>query len=543
MTTVTKKFLNQRSVLRATLERDKKIAAVGRIRSWLEDENPTMRYPVSCTMISVEDTMEGRNGIEYSWEYVSHCLRYAAGVAVDLSKLRPAGSDNGNGLIASGPVSFMKIYSMLNGVLRRGGRFRNGAVTVYLDAFHPDAEQFIDFPVQELPWAKKALYVNDNPDSPEYILNNPLLPKILAAVANGTLWLSKKRWQHPTLGVVNFAPNPEDVWENRLFTQVCMEILFRSNATCLLAHVNLGQCMIGDIVQAFKNTTRFAAKLHSITGIDKRDYFLKPKFDRQIGVGVIGLANLLSYYRIKYKDFVEALDAFLSYKAEFKEYPHTLRLLVEKLYEGYQEAAKIAEEYNLERAFTIAPTATCSFNHTDKRGYTTSPEISPPICHVETKRTRRESGTMGVTEYQYPINVESAEEVGWDTYWRLTNVWQRLMNSTGKAHCMSINIWTDCPCDEAWFKDWLTSARITTYYRMLAVQNFVDKSSIDSGGTAILDEEKEAGFYIQPQQISSEVVDTFEDFLKQIQSSSNLVSEPPKACDISNPGECASCAE
>ena len=91
------------------------ISRTGRVQSWLD--NPESRLPVSCTVFVVEDSMEGTNGIEASWRYVSHGLRFGAGVAVHLSKLRPNGSENGKGLTASGPVSFAKIYSQLNDCL------------------------------------------------------------------------------------------------------------------------------------------------------------------------------------------------------------------------------------------------------------------------------------------------------------------------------------------------------------------------------------------------------------------------------------------
>ncbi len=99
------------------------IARTGRVQQWID--NPNSRLPVSCTVFVVEDSMEGPNGIEASWRFVSHALRYGAGVAVHLSKLRPAGTETNKGidtLIASGPTSFGKIYSTLNEILRRGGR-------------------------------------------------------------------------------------------------------------------------------------------------------------------------------------------------------------------------------------------------------------------------------------------------------------------------------------------------------------------------------------------------------------------------------------
>ena len=90
------------------------ISRTGRVQNWIDD--PESRLPVSCTVFVVEDSMEGPNGIEASWRFVSHALRNGAGVAVHLSKLRPKGTESIKGndkLVASGPVSFGRIYSTL----------------------------------------------------------------------------------------------------------------------------------------------------------------------------------------------------------------------------------------------------------------------------------------------------------------------------------------------------------------------------------------------------------------------------------------------
>ena len=49
---------------------NKAIARTGRVQSWIDD--PSSRLPVSCTVFVVEDSMEGRNGIEASWRFVTH---------------------------------------------------------------------------------------------------------------------------------------------------------------------------------------------------------------------------------------------------------------------------------------------------------------------------------------------------------------------------------------------------------------------------------------------------------------------------------------
>ena len=135
------------------------ISRTGRVQSWLD--NPASRLPVSCTVFVVEDSMEGDNGIEASWRFASHALRNGAGCAIHLSNLRPKGDDNGRGLTASGPVSFGKIYSVLNEILRRGGTYKNGAIVLHLDIDHPDILDFINTPRSELPWVKRCVDIDD----------------------------------------------------------------------------------------------------------------------------------------------------------------------------------------------------------------------------------------------------------------------------------------------------------------------------------------------------------------------------------------------
>ena len=135
------------------------ISRTGRVQNWID--NPDGRLPVSCTVFVVEDSMEGPNGIEASWRFVSHALRFGAGVAVHLSKLRPQGSENEKGLVASGPVSFAKNYSALHETIRRGGVYKNGAVVAHLDLDHANIIDFITTPRSELPWVKRCVDIDD----------------------------------------------------------------------------------------------------------------------------------------------------------------------------------------------------------------------------------------------------------------------------------------------------------------------------------------------------------------------------------------------
>jgi hypothetical protein len=434
-----------------------KIARTGRVESWMED--PAGRLPVSCAVIVVEDSMEGKDGIEASWRFTSHGLRNGAGVAVHLSNLRPRGEENGKGLTASGPCSFGKIYSTLNEILRRGGKFKNGAVVLHLDYDHPDAMEFISMERKELQWAKRAINVDEHffeRTSPEF------RAKLIQGISNGDVWLVKKKY---------------NMSGERVYFQVCLEVAMPSRGTCLLEHVNLGACKVEDLYSAFKQGMTELCKLHARTGVGDTGEYLPPEKDRQVGLGMLGLANFLSIHGISYKDFGDALEALTM------DDPHPwchhwcdqpAGQAASALRDGIDAAAAIALRFRMERAFAIAPTASCSYRYLDLRDFTTAPEIAPPIARL----VDRDSETMGVERFDYGP-VETAEEVGWEAFRKVADGIMRLLDSTGLLHGYSMNWWSDLvACDEAFIKEWLDSPQTSIYYALQVQSGTQAKDSV-----------------------------------------------------------------
>ena len=424
--------------------RCEKIARTGRVQDWLD--SPESRLPVSCTTFVVEDTMEGPDGIEASWRFVSHALRNAAGAAINLSKLRAKGEDNGKGLVASGPVSFAGIYSKLNEVLRRGGKFRNGAITLHLDYDHPDAMEFIQASRVELPWVKRSLTVDDD------LFDNAsdeLIDALLKGIASGDMWLTKKR----------FDDSGQRIWPN-----VCEEIWLKHRGTCLLQHVNLGACSLDNMEEAFSEGMLQLCKLHAITGVGDTGEYLDPAVDRQVGLGILGLANFLSIHGVSYEDFGKALEAFLDDESTWVGHWCSTMAgeAVWALASGIDAAAEVARQHKMERAFCIAPTASCSYRYLDSKGFTTTPEIAPPIGRI----VDRDSGTFGVEQFNYG-EVEIAEEVGWETFKKVANGVVSLYQASGLFHGYSYNSWNDVVVyDRAFLKDWLESPQTSLYYSL-----------------------------------------------------------------------------
>ena len=425
------------------------IARTGRVKNWIE--NPEGRLPVSCTVFVVDDSMEGPEGIEASWRYVSHGLRFGAGVAVHLSKLRPKGSENGKGLTASGPVSFGKIYSVLNETLRRGGHYKNGACVLHLDIDHPDILEFVQAPRHELPWVKRC--VNLDPRKWKDA-SNQIKEAILYGIKSGDIWLNKIR--HDSEG-------------RRIYGNVCLEVYLPSRGTCLLQHINLGACEIGQLQEAIFTGMSSLCDLHSKTGVGDTGEYLPPEKDRQVGLGFLGLANFLRRAGVTYADFGKALDNFhLGYSVTGKS-----GQIVYELQKGIQLASQCARANKMVRAFVIAPTASCSYSVTDLDGYTCTPEIAPPISRT----VDRDSGTFGVQSYDYG-NVEIASEVGWDVYKRVADGFVKLLNNTGLLHGYSFNSWSDVVTyDNAFVEEWVSSPQTSLYYSLQVMGDVQDKSS------------------------------------------------------------------
>jgi hypothetical protein len=282
---------------------------------------------------------------------------------------------------------------------------------------------------------------------------------IMEGARKGDLWIVKKQYDS----------NGERIYHN-----VCQEILIKSRDTCLLSHVNLaGTNSVSDIPEAFVKGMEFLCDLYKRTGVNRSGIYRKK--DNQVGLGVLGLSNLLAIENVSYKDFVSAMRrANLGVRVEEVTMADAIALAIKH---GMEGAARVAAEHNMSRAFTVAPTATCSYNYTDREGYTTTPEIAPPIS----REVDRDSSTLGVKSYKYHPKCETAEEVGWDTFFELNCEWQVMMDKTKMAHAISMNWWSDLvKFDRQFMSRWLNSPLKSLYYSLQVMSDTQDKTDVYS---------------------------------------------------------------
>ena len=115
----------------------------------------------ACFIYGVEDNMEDilehvkREGLTF---------KNGSGAGVNVSKLRAKGEMLSNRGVASGPISFMKIWDQTAGSIKSGGKTRRSAKMVVMNIDHPDVEEFIDCKLLE---EKKALILVQNGIDPQ----------------------------------------------------------------------------------------------------------------------------------------------------------------------------------------------------------------------------------------------------------------------------------------------------------------------------------------------------------------------------------------
>ena len=366
--------------------------------------------------------------------------------------------------------------------------------TVFINHDNPVFLQWLEGGPEYFNWAKRSVYVDDA------VFQNPHRDRLLQEVKAGGIFLAKKRW---------------DRHGRRNYVNVCHEISLLSRGTCLLLHQNLGKLKPAEISQAMPLLMRLLCGLQRETGVNENGrQYLSPEEDKQVGLGLVGLSNLLAIYKVKYKTFVEALTAQRTGEG-FQEViaseegrmamdiAHHLKL-------GYARAAQVAIANNMERAFTIAPTANCARNHEDSEGYTLSPEVSPPVADPQEKSGVRQSEIYGEEVYYFHPDCEVAEQVDVKVYDALVDEIQQLMANpcTGLldfsalgysskysweaikeitdirdgretdfghlrdlSHAISWNVWDNNDITISWLKAFMASPKWSTYYRLPVLAN------------------------------------------------------------------------
>lgn len=393
----------------AKLIRQKKFLFAGRILAnrGLYKAGKKVTYSNCYVIEPPEDSIEG---IFDTAKKLARTFSYGGGVGIDISKLRPKGAKVNNAAKhTTGAVSFMDLYSMTTGLI--GQRGRRGALMISMSVSHPEIEEFIDVKTDLERVTKANISVRITDDFMRAVKNKTPFDcsffvektgeEIVKTVDAYKLFykLVKNNWDYAEPGILfwdrieNYNFMSEDETFSFSGVNPCAEEPLPSGGSCLLGSINLSEF----VIQPFGDNSTFDInKLKScvresviaLNDVLDEGLALHPLEEqresvgkyRQIGLGVMGIADMLIKMGIRYgsdksvelcdliartilNESVKQSALIAKEYGTFSEYKYDKisksRFFVENLDD---EAKEMVEKYGLRNSqlLTIPPTGSIS---------------------------------------------------------------------------------------------------------------------------------------------------------------------------------------
>ncbi|RNJ76234.1 MAG: adenosylcobalamin-dependent ribonucleoside-diphosphate reductase [Nitrosopumilus sp. H8] len=279
----------------------------------------------ACFVLGMEDHMEQ---IMKSTSDAALIFKSGGGVGINYSDLREEGdivaSTSG---VASGPVSFMNIINTVTEVVKQGGK-RRGANMGIIEAWHPDVEKFItnktepgvleNFNVSVGIWEDfwNALV---NTDDGNYVLRSPRDRRPVKEVNAHQMidLIALSAWKSAEPGLIFFDQiNKYNVFAKARqaplrATNPCGEQSLYPYESCNLGSINLANLVKRQAdgtyefdwqryEETIRKTTRFLDNIIDVNHYPVPEIDTASKESRRIGLGVMGVADLLYRLRIPY---------------------------------------------------------------------------------------------------------------------------------------------------------------------------------------------------------------------------------------------------
>ena len=339
----------------------------------------------ACFVLPIEDSMEG---IFDALKNAALIHKSGGGTGFSFSRLRPKNSRVGTtGGIASGPISFMKIFNTATEQVKQGGT-RRGANMAILRVDHPDIMEFIYSKKEhkELTNFNISVGMTDTfmeavKEGRSYDLIDPRENKKVEELNAAEVYqaLVYQAWENGDPGVIFLdrtnRDNPTPAIGEIESTNPCGEQPLLPMEACNLGSINLAKFVIENESEPSINyeglremvwlSTRFLDDVIDMSKYPLPEIERMVQGNRKIGLGVMGFADVLYQMKVPYNsekalDLAEEVMGFIQ-----RESREATRYLAEErgVFGNFDKSVfKEMENCRFRNATTttIAPTGTLS---------------------------------------------------------------------------------------------------------------------------------------------------------------------------------------